>query len=132
MRSGNHVDRRPGLVNFSIIGRNCSNKDRELYVEYDKASNERERIMLALKRKHKDYDIQVAGETGIDIMEKGKDKSQIVEEFSLNDELHFFGDRMDINGNDYTLARRVIERGGVCYHVKDWSETWEHLKKLSA
>lgn len=129
IRSGKHVDKRPGLVNFSIIGRNCSNAERQLYVEYDEVSNEREKIVLRLKRKYKDYDIQIAGQTGIDIMKKGMDKSQILNDFFESDEIHFFGDRMDENGNDYSLSQKVNERGGFCYHVKDWRETWELLKE---
>jgi len=131
IRTGTHLDKRPGLVNFSIIGRNCTQSERQEYIEYDNAFQEREHIAAALRRKYSDFDIQIAGETGIDITLKGKDKSQIIKDFDTSDQLHFFGDKMNPNGNDYSLAQRVLERNRFVYNVKSWEETWEHLKKLS-
>ena len=36
MRSGKHIEERPGLVNFSVVGRNATFGERKLYIEYDK------------------------------------------------------------------------------------------------
>jgi uncharacterized protein (DUF305 family) len=34
-------------------------------------------------------------------------------------------------GNDYTLAKRIIdERRGEVFQVKDWKETWKKLKSM--
>ena len=46
----------------------------------------------------------------------GSDKSQILRDFNEDDELHFFGDRMEEGGNDYSLAEEVKKRGGYVYH----------------
>ena len=54
-----------------------------------------------------ELDAKVGGETGIDIFEKGKDKSQIIDDFPYEDKLRFFGDRIDPSGNDYTLAQAL-------------------------
>jgi hypothetical protein len=62
-------------------------------------------------------------------MRAGEDKSQIIRDFTSGDRLHFFGDKIMPSGNDYTLAAEVIKRGGSVYSVKDWRETWQHLKR---
>ncbi len=72
--------------------------------------------------------ITLGGQTGIDIGPLGSDKSQILRDFDDDDELHFFGDKMDEGGNDYSLAEAVKKRGGYVYHVSDYLETMELLK----
>ena len=44
-------------------------------------------------------------------------------DFSEDDELYFFGDRMEKGGNDYSLGQAVKERGGYTYHVNNWTDT---------
>ena len=39
--TGKHFDERPGLLNFSIVGRNCMDHQRKAYVEHDNKTNER-------------------------------------------------------------------------------------------
>ena len=45
-----------------------------------------------------DLTVALGGQTGIDIGPLGSDKSQILRDFSEDDELHFFGDRMSEGG----------------------------------
>jgi phosphomannomutase len=130
IRTKNHIDIRPGLVNFSIIGRNCTPEQRAEYVEYDLIFEERNLIAAKLRNDFPEYDVQIAGETGIDITIKGKDKSQIFNDFNISDDLFFFGDKMNPNGNDYTLAEVIRKNNGKTFHVHDWRETWDYLKKL--
>lgn len=130
-RTGNHVDIRPGLINLSTIGRGCSKDQRADYVLYDRKIKERETIAKLFNEKFGPKLVaQVAGETGIDIVLNGKDKSQIIHDFDDDDELYFFGDKMDIGGNDYPLGEEIRKRAGKVYHVKDWMETWNILKDL--
>ena len=130
MRNGNHIERRPGGVNFSILGRD---KDpflgRQEYIEWCKRTNEREDIAHRLKSAFPGLSIALGGQTGLDIGPYGSDKSQILRDFNKDDELHFFGDRMENGGNDYSLAEAVKERGGYVYCVKDYKDTWELLSK---
>lgn len=130
-RTGQHVDVRPGLINYSIIGRGATKSERADYVEYDKETNERFMIAEAFNNYfNPTFVAQVAGETGIDIMRAGEDKSQIIRDFDSSDNLHFFGDKVIKGGNDHTLALKIVNAGGSVYSVKDWRETWQHLKKL--
>lgn len=131
VRTGTHIDVRPGLVNFSIIGRGCSPEDRVKYIEWDNSTNEREFMAENMRAIFPQYDIQVAGETGVDITLKGKDKSQILEDFDLeNDKIHFFGDKMEPGGNDYSLSFALATHKHYIKQVKGWKDTWEALKKL--
>ena len=130
MRNGNHIERRPGGVNFSILGRDKDPfKGRKEYVSWDNIHQERSYIARRLSYSFPDLTVALGGQTGIDIGPEGADKSQVLRDFSEDDEIHFFGDRMERGGNDYTLAEAVKARGGKAYHVKDYKDTWEILNK---
>ena len=131
LKTGNHIEDRAGCVNFSILGRNALFEEREIYKEWDKLMNERIDIAHRFNLEFPDLFAFVGGETGIDISSKGSDKGQIIRDFSFDDELHFFGDRMDEMGNDYPLAVEVKKRGGYTYHVKDWEDTRTRLEEFS-
>jgi len=124
LRNGNHIERRPGGVNFSILGRDEDPmKGRKEYISWDKIHGEREYIARRLLYNFSDLTVALGGQTGIDIGPKGSDKSQILRDFSKDDEIHFFGDMMEEGQNDYPLALAVQEMGGKTYHVKDWTDT---------
>ncbi|MBC8429190.1 MAG: HAD-IIB family hydrolase [Candidatus Endolissoclinum sp.] len=134
-KTGLHFDTRPGLLKFSILGRNATKAQRKKYVKFDNATNDRQIISDEFNKKFtKKFGLisQVAGETGLDIIEIGKDKAMILKDFTFQDELVFFGDNIQPGGNDYGIAQ-VIEYGpydsGNVHHVKNWKETWKILKK---
>lgn len=132
-KTGWHFDVRFGLVNFSIVGRKATPEQRKAYIEYDTKTNEREKIANELNEYFGEkYNVHatVGGETGIDISGIGMDKSQILKHFEETP-VAFFGDKMDIGGNDHSLASAIIKRqvnGDWCYHVSGWEETWNILK----
>ena len=131
IRTGQHIDIRPGLVNFSVVGRGATPEQREDYVLYDRHTNERNLIAKRFNEqfKHENVEAQVAGETGLDIMPIGKGKQQILEDFSNDDVIHFFGDRTEPGGNDFDIAEDVKARGwGIVYPVSSWEDTWTILK----
>lgn len=131
LRTGLHLEDRPGMCNFSVVGRNATMGERKLYVSHDTKMEERVTIARLFKQKFPDIEAVVGGETGIDIFPVGADKSQIVKDFDRNDTLHFFGDRMDKDGNDYPLAKVINEHGyGKSYPVADWMDTWNQLKDV--
>ena len=132
IRTGVHIERRPGNVNFSILGRggDLDFKQREEYVKWDTERLEREDILERLKNAFPDLAITLGGQTGIDIGPKGSDKSQILRDFTKDDELHFFGDKMNEGGNDYSLAMAIASNMmGEAYNVEDYKETWKLLSK---
>ena len=125
LRNGNHIERRPGGVNFSILGRDEDPMlGRKEYMEWNEKTNERVEIASRLREKFPDLSVALGGQTGIDIGPLGSDKSQILRDFDKGDELHFFGDRVEKGGNDHTLAMAIVENMmGVAYNVKDYTET---------
>jgi len=129
-KTGLHFEHRPGMVNFSIVGRNANLEERFMYVEWDEHKKERNTIAKMFCELFPDIEARVGGETGIDIYPKGSDKGQIVKDFDpVNDILHFFGDRMDVAGNDYPLKKVILDKDlGFCYNIKDYKETWKILK----
>ena len=129
-KTGNHIEHRPGGINFSILGRGVdSMKYRKEYVKWD--INTTERILMSdrIKSEFPDLNIQIGGQTGLDISDS--DKSQILRDFNSEDELVFFGDMMKEGQNDYPLAVAVDKRGGTNYTVGSWQETYKKLKDLT-
>ena len=130
IRNGNHIEKRPGGVNFSILGRDKDAfKGREEYINWNKIHNERRFIALRIMDTFPELSVALGGQTGIDIGPKGSDKSQILRDFNEDDELYFFGDRIEEGGNDYSLAKAVEKRCGFAYNVEDYTKTWKLLSK---
>ena len=130
IRTGNHIEDRPGLVNFSVVGRNATLDERRIYVEYDTKTNERKVIADLFNRDFTNLHARIGGETGIDIGPIGSDKSQILK-WIKDDEIHFFGDDMDPGGNDEPLKTALQDYPkSKCYHVENWQETASILRTL--
>lgn len=131
LRTGKHLEERPGCVNFSIVGRHASLSQRQLYVEFDEEHKERERIALHFNHKFTALSARVGGDTGIDIFPKNHDKSQILKDFSPSDRLMFFGDKMEPGGNDYPLKAAIeAESMGECFSVSGWENTFKILSVM--
>jgi len=131
IRTGNHIEERPGMVNFSVVGRNAGSVDRAKYVAYEEWNGERNLIAKAFNIMFPELEARPGGETGIDIAPRGSDKSQILTDFRRPDmeSIVFFGDRMDIDGNDYPL--KLANYKGNNHHVEGWQHTWEVLREYS-
>ena len=129
IRTDPHIEERPGCINFSILGRGANWTEREVYREWDKDEHEREMIARRFNERFPDLYATVGGQTGLDIAPLGRDKSQILRDFNEDDELHFFGDRMEEGGNDHSLAVEVEKRCGLAYNVEDYTKTWNLLSK---
>ena len=132
VRNGVHIEERPGGVNFSILGRGggVNLVEREEYVKWDINTNERKEILTRLKNEFPELEVQVGGQTGLDLAPKGRNKSQILRDFNDEDELHFFGDMMEEGQNDYPLAKAVKEWGGYPHAVKNWEDTRTQLSEF--
>ena len=123
LRNGNHIEIRPGGDNFSILGRDEDPMlGREEYIKWDKERLEREDIADRIRNHFPELNVQIGGQTGLDI--SNKDKSQILRDFSKDDDIHFFGDMMEKGQNDYPLAMGIVNNMmGTAYNVSDWKET---------
>ena len=128
IRNGLHIERRPGGVNFSILGRGKDpSVGRVEYMKWDKERLEREDIADRIRNQFPELTVALGGQTGLDIGPLGSDKSQILRDFSNDDQLYFFGDRTEKGGNDYTLSQSIKKMGGVTYPVNTWKDTFKIL-----
>ena len=131
VRTGNHIERRPGGVNFSVLGRGSEVilEEREEYVKWDINTNERKDIAERFRKAFPEIGCQVGGQTGLDISPLGCDKSQILRDFKPIDLIYFFGDKLKEGENDYPLGHAIEERRlGMVFEVTDYHHTWDLLK----
>jgi len=132
-RYGNHIEDRGSMVNFSIVGRNCTQEQRDEFFKWDEEKGERRKISTFLKHKFKDLDVVIGGQISIDIYPKGMDKSQVVEHIEDIEEKYcpdkyiFIGDRTMEGGNDYPLAKLMT---GKCFRDFYQTEGPEQTQKI--
>jgi phosphomannomutase len=140
LRTGNHIEHRPGMINFSIVGRNASHMQREGYYTYDCRSKEREEVANFINENFEDeLQASIGGKISIDIYPTGNHKGQafqwILHKFGEN-RVHykFFGDQAQPGGNDWDLVEEMkkldVEHSYYC--VKSDRETFSILKRLSS
>jgi phosphomannomutase len=130
IRTGNHIETRPGCVNFSVVGRNANAEQRAAYVSVEGDVGERGMITEEFNKTFPDLEAVIGGETGIDIYPKGRDKSQILKRinYTNKDKLFFFGDRVEPGGNDFPLAEALRKQNlGKVIPVRNWTHTFETL-----
>ena len=132
IKTGGHIERRTGMINFSTIGRNCTTEQRKEYYKWDCKNYERDLLCVAINKEFPELLASVGGEISIDISPRKNNKSQVAKILNNKyDHIHFFGDKMEFGGNDYPLATTItLVEMGTAYPVKSWEETWERLKEL--
>ena len=135
VKAGQHIEDRGSMLNFSMVGRNCTLQQRKDYFEYDNLVGEREKIASAIRFNWSKLDAVIGGQISIDIYPKGKDKSQILEHIETNenaDEYIFIGDRIEGGGNDYPLAKLMKEIDNGNYHQTEGpKQTQKILEELN-
>lgn len=132
VKTSNHIEERTGLLNFSVVGRDCTQEQRDAYYEWDTLSGERLRFAQDIMSVFPKVEASVGGQISIDIHPVGANKSQakdwILNNIGSDSIIHFYGDKMSPGGNDYDLAK-VLEAPHKIYPVKDWQDTYKLLKK---
>ena len=128
---GNHIEERVGLINFSTIGRNCPQDEREKYYQWDNKVKERQDICNKLMEEFPELEASVGGQISIDIHPKGANKSQILNDISGT--IYFFGDKTEKGGNDYPIVERLNneKREFEIFSVPNPETTLEILQNLN-
>jgi|TARA_R110001583_G_scaffold76173_1_gene208853 phosphomannomutase len=135
-RFGNHIEERIGMINYSILGRSASQEDRKEYARFDKEHKERILFASVLNKKYQDQiTAAVGGEISIDIINPGKDKSQVLTYLTTNDMIgpntviNFFGDKTKPGGNDFALASAIenSKHKHNVFNIEKWQDTWKIL-----
>ena len=127
VKAGNHIEERVGLLNISVVGRNCTQEQRLAYNEWDNVHREREFICKSLTTMFPELEATAGGQISVDIHEYGKNKSQIRRK--LDGIIYFFGDKTEKGGNDYPIAS-ILEEPDKVFQVDDWKHTYKLLKDI--
>ena len=109
---GNNLEKRIGMVNFSILGRDCPYEERKRYNDWDTQSGERLKIRQELSVDFPQYEVTLGGIISLDIVRHGFGKEQVADDLRFRypaAHICFFGDRTFKGGNDYALACRLKE-----------------------
>jgi len=132
IKSGNHLEYRKGSVNFSIIGKNVSQLDRQQYVKYDKEYSERIQIINEFVNQFPRFDAFIGGDVSIDICLTGANKKQIINLCNFGDDtFHYFGDRCFKYGADYPLFLALQQTKHICHQINNgYTETYGILQTL--
>jgi phosphomannomutase len=127
-KTGQHIEIRPGMVNFSTVGRRSSPDLREAYYKWDQIHHEREDMVEYINNLYPEFEVSIGGQISVDIYPVGKNKAQVVEklrEMHGDDvEMIFVGDRCVPGGNDWPLAQELDPLvGSEWYQVLSYEET---------
>nr|WP_162306655.1 hypothetical protein [Candidatus Prometheoarchaeum syntrophicum]QEE16003.1 Eukaryotic phosphomannomutase [Candidatus Prometheoarchaeum syntrophicum] len=129
IRAGRHFEHRIGMLNFSIVGRNCTREQRNDYNLYDAEVKEREYFCKTIMEQFPEIEATVGGQISIDIYALGMNKAQIIKH--IKGPIHFFGDKTKEGENDYAIAKKLTKLPNRVFTVKDWKETMEILKQYN-
>ena len=119
--TGHHFQNRGSMINWSPIGRNANNGDRQQFIAMDKLYGIRERFLLEFKKEMflrgiDNVTIKLGGDTSFDIYPTGWDKTFALKHFPETSwDVMFIGDRCGPNGNDYEIFE----------HLKDLERSFE-------
>ena len=130
----NYIEERIGMINFSVLGRDCPYEARQEYYKWDSEHHERKQIQQELLQLFPQYDIAVGGTISLDITLKGKGKEQIASHLRKtypNEKIIFFGDKTFAGGNDYELATALRGLPNTeIVQVNEPNEVLDYLDKI--
>lgn len=129
--SGNFIDRRKGLYYISLVGMQANDKERQNFIIYDNLYHYRENLIEYLKiNLHPDIDVKIGGSTGITILPKTWNKSQIMDHIDHTNykKIFYFGDKYEENGNDFELIHYALD-SLIGVPVKTVDDTVAYLKE---
>jgi len=131
-KRGTFVEFRNGMINICPVGRSCSLEARNEFSELDKKEGIREKFAAALREnfgEKMNLHFAIGGQISIDAFPKGWDKRfclQYVEKKGFK-EIHFFGDRTAVGGNDHEIFEDPRTVG---HTVASFDDTVKQLKEL--
>lgn len=121
----NHFVKRENLLSLTVVG---LNESRVVKNNYDPNKSIRSMIINQLSEEFSDFRFSIGGSTSIDVTIEGVDKGYAVEDLlsRLNitpNEMIYFGDRFEENGNDHPVKRVITN----CINVTSPEETLKYI-----
>ena len=122
------LEDRGSQITFSALGQEAPVDAKKAW---DPTSEKKSALRDAVAARVPDLEVRSGGSTSVDITRKGIDKAygmrQLAEETGIDlDDMLFYGDRLDADGNDYP----VLAMGVACVSVTGWEDTVEKLEEL--
>lgn len=108
-KRGTFLEFRNGMMNVCPIGRQCTREERLIFHKFDNEHHIRERMMDDLRKEFHDTDLQysIGGQISFDVFPRGWDKTfalrHVTKPGKIYKEIHFFGDKVECNGNDHEI-----------------------------
>ncbi|KAF0715725.1 hypothetical protein AaE_011265, partial [Aphanomyces astaci] len=131
IKRGTFIEFRQGMLNVSPIGRNCSQDERDDFEQYDHIHQVRAKMVNVLRAQFADYDFtySIGGQISFDVFPAGWDKTYCLKFLSAADfdEIHFFGDKTHVGGNDYEI---FVHDRTIGHAVKSPEDTLRLLDEL--
>lgn len=119
--NGHFIDVRNGLVYISMVGMQATEEQRDQFKKADKRMEFRKRLWLQLNDKKEKLmmmgpktsglNIVYGGEVGITIYPSEWDKVQSLQYLQKYENIYYFGDRYEENGNDYQMIHHSRVQG---------------------
>jgi phosphomannomutase len=133
--SGTFVDLRSGLIYLSLVGMVATDEERKYFIEKDKILNYRIRILEILQNEaknlgiDKDVDILLGGSVGIAIYPQEWNKVQVLDVINEKEynEIFYFGDKYEEDGNDYKI---LYNKDVIGIKVDNVEDTITELNKI--
>jgi len=143
IKRGTFVEYRNGMINVSPIGRNASKTERDQFEIDDRKGHFRETFVKALRQDAKlaKYNLtySIGGQISFDVFPTGWDKTYALRHVENEgfEEIHFFGDKTSVGGNDHEIYEAIKEKyghpdehEGPAHAVKSPADTIRICKKL--
>jgi len=132
--TGHFISYRESMINWCPVGRNATPEQRNSFIEYDRKTDMRFRLMTGLQAMidkvigTEKVQFAMGGLTSVDIYPVGWDKTYALKHFP-DHECWFVGDRCRQGGNDRQIYELLAEddRG---FETTGPTETIEIIKKL--
>jgi phosphomannomutase len=138
IKRGTFIEYRKGMLNMSPIGRNCSQKEREDFYEYDKQHKIRDKLVKKFEERFGNFTTKdnrniklrfsIGGQISFDVFPEGWDKTfclKFVEKRYQN--IYFFGDKTEKGGNDFEIYTSPKVKGNA---VQTHNDTIRILNEL--
>lgn len=125
---GDILEDRGSQITFSALGQSAP---LEAKLAWDPTGAKKNALRAAVAERLPDLEVRSGGSTSVDITHRGIDKAygmrRLAEQTGIPlDDMLFFGDRLDPDGNDYPVLALGVE----CRAVEGWEETAELLDAL--
>ncbi|KAF7384877.1 hypothetical protein HZH66_011963 [Vespula vulgaris] len=112
-KRGTFIEFRTGMLNISPVGRNCTKEEREQFYEYDIENQVRQKFIQALKKEFPNLALtySIGGQISFDVFPIGWDKTYCLRHIQGYEEIHFFGDKTAVGGNDHEIYESDLTVG---------------------